>query len=264
MDTLEHPGSKQPAQLLASLSLTLDADAKDLRDKHRLNAWDLGPLLQGALMEKVSPALAAQLHQLPFNPYSQYCCPAGERLAWTVSALSPEAHDGIIQPLSKAESIHIRKLGLELKVLDGQQALLSRADLTAMIHKCSARRHKLQIMTPASFKRSGAYQILPDLHLLLQNLLMHYSQVYEGSKEADQETVGYLAEHVKIVQYSLSSRSFKLADASIPAFMGNLTLDVGGPAPMAGLVAMLLRFATYSGIGIKTAMGMGGIRLLEA
>ena len=32
---------------------------------------------------------------------------------------------------------------------------------------------------------------------------------------------------------------------------------------MVNLMHMLLRFGTYSGIGIKTAMGMGGLQIEE-
>ena len=38
---------------------------------------------------------------------------------------------------------------------------------------------------------------------------------------------------------------------------------MSGPQQMVNLMHMLLHFGTYSGVGIKTAMGMGGFQIEE-
>jgi CRISPR/Cas system endoribonuclease Cas6 (RAMP superfamily) len=42
-----------------------------------------------------------------------------------------------------------------------------------------------------------------------------------------------------------------------------MTLRLHGPDTLARYVRFLLRFGEYSGVGIKTAIGMGGIRIKE-
>ena len=49
----------------------------------------------------------------------------------------------------------------------------------------------------------------------------------------------------------------------IPAFLGTVTLKIDGPQQMVNLIHLLLRFGEFSGVGIKCAMGMGAIELLE-
>jgi CRISPR/Cas system endoribonuclease Cas6 (RAMP superfamily) len=45
--------------------------------------------------------------------------------------------------------------------------------------------------------------------------------------------------------------------------MGKITLVVNGPDQLARLAGAMLSFAEYSGVGIKTALGMGGVRIRE-
>ena len=42
-----------------------------------------------------------------------------------------------------------------------------------------------------------------------------------------------------------------------------MTLRAKLSAPLEKLYEMLLRFGGYSGVGIKTALGMGGMKVLE-
>lgn len=42
-----------------------------------------------------------------------------------------------------------------------------------------------------------------------------------------------------------------------------MTLVCHGSQTLTNYVAVLLKFAEYSGVGVKTSMGMGAIKLLE-
>ena len=60
--------------------------------------------------------------------------------------------------------------------------------------------------------------------------------------------------------YQLRDQSYFLKDNHVPGFVGSLTLD---STCLSGfhrtLADALLYFSGYSGIGIKTTLGMGGI-----
>ena len=43
--------------------------------------------------------------------------------------------------------------------------------------------------------------------------------------------------------------------------MGRVTLVIGGPDQLARLAGAMLSFGEYCGIGIKTALGMGAVRV---
>ena len=66
-----------------------------------------------------------------------------------------------------------------------------------------------------------------------------------------------------ISRYELKSTLFSLEGTKIPAFIGKMTLKINGSQTLCSFVNMLFTFAEYSGIGIKTGLGMGAIRLLN-
>ncbi len=45
--------------------------------------------------------------------------------------------------------------------------------------------------------------------------------------------------------------------------MGKITIIIRGPEQLARLAGALISFAEYSGLGIKTALGMGGVKVRE-
>ena len=49
----------------------------------------------------------------------------------------------------------------------------------------------------------------------------------------------------------------------IPGFQGEVTIKINGPQQMVNMAWMLAEFGTYSGVGIKTSLGMGGMMILE-
>lgn len=222
----------------------------------------LGPYLQGALLENVDSQYAGLLHQLPFNPYSQHCfLDGGGAVVWRVSALTDEAARQLIEPLRALEQVHLRAMDMSFDVMSSMLETIDIKSLLDSIYEEGPSKVNLQFVTPTSFKSRGAYAIMPTPRLIFQNLLMHYSQAYEGSKEVDIETLDFIEQNVRVCAYNLQSRYFDHVaphGKKIPAFAGTMTLSVAGPASMAGLARMLLKFGTYAGIGIKTSMGMGG------
>ena len=124
---------------------------------------------------------------------------------------------------------------------------------------------RVQFITPTAFKSRGLYAIMPTMKLILQNLLMHYGQVYDNNKEGYEETIDYAEQCTRILAYNLHSNYFgNISGGSkrIPAFVGTMTIGLRGPEMATGLVRMLLRFGEYAGVGIKTSMGMGGFKCL--
>lgn len=85
----------------------------------------------------------------------------------------------------------------------------------------------------------------------------------EKAGMCSEETLEQLVEYSEIVRYDLHSILFSMEGVRIPAYMGNITIKIGGPQPLVNLIHLLLRYGEYAGVGIKTAMGMGKIEILE-
>jgi CRISPR-associated endoribonuclease Cas6 len=225
----------------------------------------MGPYLQGALMERVDTEYAAQLHQMPFNPYSQYCYWQGGNLIWNVNTLSNEAAAHIIEPMRCIDTINVKSAHADFEVTQTSLDTLSLKTLLNSVNESSETRVRVRFLTPTAFKSQGSYVIIPSIRLIFQNLLMHYGQVYENDKEGYAETIEYINQHSNILSYNLHSHYFdniSKGQKRIPAFMGTMTLGLRGNTMTTGLARMLLKFGEYAGVGIKTSMGMGGIQCL--
>ncbi len=90
-----------------------------------------------------------------------------------------------------------------------------------------------------------------------------YSASSTDMEMYDAETLEQLVSNSEITQYKLRSVQFPLEGIKIPSFKGELTIKINGTITMAKYARLLARFGEYSGVGIKTAIGMGGLRLKE-
>ena len=79
----------------------------------------------------------------------------------------------------------------------------------------------------------------------------------------DEETLEALVEQSEIVRYRLQTIPFPLEKIKITGFVGNICIHVKGPETMARYIRMLLEFGEFSGVGIKTGMGMGAMRYIR-
>ena len=79
----------------------------------------------------------------------------------------------------------------------------------------------------------------------------------------DDGLVKLLLSGVSISGYRLSSYDYRMKNQYIRSFTGSVTLRANLSAPLEKLYRMLLRFGGYSGVGIKTALGMGGMKVTQ-
>ena len=125
--------------------------------------------------------------------------------------------------------------------------------------KDGQRRLKITFLTPTSFKQDGKYAIFPSVRLIFQSLMMKFDKASTQMEVFGKDILETFEKHVEISMYKLRSTSFHLDGTKVPAFIGDITIVVKGPVQLVNLANMLLTFGTYSGVGIKTGIGMGGI-----
>lgn len=226
-----------------------------------------GPFLQGVLMEQIDSSYASFLHSQPFNPYSIYCelDKQYQTLNWNISTLTTEASEQIINPVVKLDEVCLRGTNEVLPIIEKTVSTITTKEITDLINTAKNKKIKVRFVTPTAFKSGGEYVIMPTVRLIFQNLLMHYTQVYESGHEVDSETLAYIEKNVRITSYELRTQYFSHATDGgrrTPAFVGTIALSFRGPYMLVGLANMLLKFGEYAGIGIKTSMGMGGMQCL--
>lgn len=221
--------------------------------------------LQGVIYENISSQYVERLHEQKLHPFSQCLVKEEDKTVWYIKTMSKEAAQEIIDVLRQDSFQEFTiKNGTKVVIKKKQLQTVDAAEWMKEFYDVKGERYiNLEIQTPTAFKQSGKYVIFPDLRLIYQSLMNKYSAVSEQLQMLDADTLEQMTMNSEITRYRLHSVSFPLEGVSVPGFRGELSIRLKGTDTMARYVRMLMRFGEFSGIGIKTAMGMGAIHLKE-
>ncbi len=245
--------------MLAELKMKLKPDCSEFGYYQSSN-------LQGVLMEQIESDYADQMHQQGWKPYSQFLYCMNNEFWWTVHTWTKEAYDKILLPLqdSRFDSFQIKKRGIRVSILQKEETMLAKKALMEEFYSQECSRYlSVEFLSPTAFKQNGRYVNYPDLRLIFQSLMNKYSAGSSELNMFDEETLEQLVSNMSVSRYRLHSVSFPLEGVWIPAFIGTMTIRVNGTKTMANYARLLLRFGQYSGVGIKTGMGMGAVKWIE-
>lgn len=226
----------------------------------------MASIFQSALMKNLEPQCAEALHSNTLHPYSQYLRVEGEDIYWTVNALNSEASEIFIDALcsAKFQKVHLDAREEDLPVMERAVNQMSYDDLIQKFYfgEGEPLLH-LKFPIPVSFKSEGHYCIFPTPKLIFQNLMMRYDASSESSTVYSEELLADFEKYAEIIRYRLKSTVFYISGAKIPSFMGEITIAVRGSRQLANMARLLAEFGKYSGVGIKTGMGMGALQVME-
>ena len=220
----------------------------------------------GALMEIIDEDYAEFLHEQGLKPYSQHLQVEDDKVTWHINALSAEAYRKIIEPVLDKNFIEFR---LEhddrtIRILDKKLQSCSLDELFQDFYANDAANiFRIVFLTPTAFKKDGKYSFYPEIYNIYQSLMRRFDEVSDRGNMFSQNTLEQLTESTEVVGYSLRSVKFSLEKVRIPAFVGSITLKIHGAQTMCNFARLLFEFGNYSGIGIKTAIGMGSVNITE-
>jgi CRISPR-associated endoribonuclease Cas6 len=247
--------------MLSELILDLKADSPNFGYYQSSN-------LQGVLMEWIDGAYADVLHEQQRHAYSQCLLWEEARWRWHIRTINREANERIIQPILSQNilAFEIKKKTNPIKITvlgRAYQEVPKKRLMEAFYQDHYDRYLNIAFQSGTAFKQNGRYQIFPDVRLIFQSLMQKYSAASDTYDMTDEETLQELCRKSEIVKYRLKSVAFPIEGMIIPAFMGRLTIKVGGAPTLAKYARMLAQFGAFSGIGVKSAMGMGAMQLME-
>ena len=171
-------------------------------------------------------------------------------------------YENIILPLEELKQITIRRKEITTNVVGRSIEILEESELMKQFYEESCDRYlNLQFCTPTAFKRDGKYVNYPDLRLVYGSLMRKYSAASEELDMYDEETLEELVRNSEIIRYRLQTMPFPLEKVQINGFVGNASIKIKGTETLANYIRLLCRFGEYSGVGIKTSMGMGAMQL---
>lgn len=227
----------------------------------------LGSVFHGLIMESISPEYAGRLHEQTLRPFSQNIRFDKSRnlTVWTIHTLTEEASEeihGVFYPQNRI--YELRRRQKRFKIIDRievrQQSYKAFAD-SHILEGYPKKQLHIQLITPTTFKSGGGYIMFPTSKQIMESLINRWNAFSPVFSIGDAGEIDQFLDSVRISKYHLRSTSFSLEGIIIPAFWGDLTLEVEGPEIRRRIIQLLIDFGQYSGIGIKTALGMGGYQI---
>ena len=235
-------------------------------DGQRLHSnW--GYALYGVLSSVADTTFVGDWHSRNDTPFSQYLevLAGGTEAIWHIHLLGEEVIQNMSTVLQQQNSFAALHHNTTLEVLEQQwePPLPEVTFCQQYLTERSAQRHiTIELLTPASFKSQEQYQIFPTEELIIKSLWLSWQNYAQEVLLDGDDVREQLMQHVHITDYRLKSVRYPVKGSKIPSFQGKLKFYIAGPEPLVRLVNLLFAFGEYRGLGIKTALGMGGYRLL--
>jgi CRISPR-associated endoribonuclease Cas6 len=231
-------------------------------------SFQWGSILHGVLMQKLNPDYVEYLHNSSgLKPLSQYVLPLQRHripeegdFVWTIHLMGEEAIQEIRPILEKEKEYYLEHKDVHLDVIETKSYdPISEEDFCSryLLDEHASHSPKIRYITPCSHKSAGQYCLFPSIDLILNSLVQKWNAYAKSYTLADEQAFEDMIQRTRIRNYQLRSAQYHLEGIRIPAYMGGLGFSIKGPDPLIRLVNMLLGYAEYSGIGIKTSLGMG-------
>lgn len=214
--------------------------------------------------EQISGEFKNLLHT-PDNFISQYVIFEKNQLKWIVNLLNSTACDNILDWIFSIETVKLGHDLFSVKLLE-IYSVESFEDLQ-MRSECffgNSDLIKITFNSPFSFKnyQSDNYMIFPDESYFFRSIISKWCGNDEISHElplTDEDIVSFICRNVYISSYSLNSHYFSFKKIKIPASKGYIIVSVKKlPDDIRKIVYILLYYMGFSGVGMHTALGMGG------
>ncbi len=229
-------------------------------------SYHISSMLHGFLMTKIDYEYAEILHQSNLKPYSQHLEFYNDEWVWIINTLNRQAYEYIIKPLLEetVNSVYIENRDLHIPIVSKEVLHKSYDELMDETFFANCSRYlNLKFITPTAFKSEGEYIFYPSIRHIFNSLIKKYDIANDNSKIYTPELIEDIDRYVRLSKYNLKSTYFSLEGVKIPAFVGEITLKINGPQQLINLVHLLARYGEYSGVGIKSAIGMGSVKVIE-
>ncbi len=226
-----------------------------------LRTTNIGSLLHGVLMEILPNDIVESIHsKASYSPLKQRIIFNGDNSEWEIVLLDESLVPAIAAYFATNHSFILKKHSETVNI---KQYTVTKYEVNDLIKKYFSETvgHReyitINIKTPMSFKSNGQYDIFPDLKKYFRSIMLTTDTFFSEYHMHDHETLDYIEQNVKIVNYKLRSTKFHLEGIKIPAFIGQMTIQVKGAATFVQLINLLLAIGEETGVGIKTSLGMG-------
>ena len=218
--------------------------------------------LYASLLSRVDSALAERLHEDGATPVRHYLrlTDDGSALRWRVTLFGGDCIDAL-SPLLERQNEFLLGIrgGMPLAVTGRSVRVLPY--VSDFLDTVTDGDVQLRFFKSTAFKSRGEYICLPTVRLIVQSLLRKWNACMGDELLLDEDETDILADGLSCRNYRLQGVPFRLKGNAIPGFVGAMTFENRLDGEAREHAALLLHFADYAGVGIKTALGMGGVEV---
>lgn len=247
--------------MLATLQIEFENNNEKIK-------YSYGSLFHGLLMEYLDSDYVDFLHNQELNPYSQYVFLDKEKnnYVWQISTLTKASKINIIDKLTEnlGNSIKLTHNDIELKIKSKKIVnIQTYKEFADKIFLQEDRKNiiNVKLLTPATYKSNGEYQMFLQVSALYYSAYNKWNMFSDEISLADEEVFQHIIDYSKIIKYDLKSYKFGLEKVALNSFIGDMTILLKGPKELALISNLLLEYAKYCGLGAKTSIGMGGVKI---
>ena len=216
--------------------------------------------IHGALMNNISSELSEYLHKPDYHPFSIYCVPTdNDEFFLRISALTDQTSE-IIDALCNMKRITL--FGSFSPIFQENIQLYKPVHYTDISNALSSDTLTLSFLTPAVYRSKGRFRNPPAPEKYFYSVICKLN-AFENL-DIDYNAFLEAWEKCEILDFMLESGSHAITGKSITGMLGRMTISIPKNHPDPALIKTILSYAAYSGLGAKTALGMGGFTVLPA
>lgn len=215
--------------------------------------------LYSALLSYLSPAFATQLHENQRTPIRQYLRPTEYGAMWNITALDAQSYTELERCFSTQQHFILRKFHTQLQVRNIKKTTIPSIEALFALVTESSHIHQLHFQTPTAFHSKKTYVVLPQPLLILQSISRTWEKFICPIEDTENRGLQTLAEAALCTKLDVHTTSYPLKTATVPGVVGSMTIKNCATGFHQLWLDALLYLAQFTGVGIKTALGMGGV-----
>lgn len=218
---------------------------------------DFSVKLHGALMNIIPKPLAAYLHTTAIQPFSISCRRQNDIICAVVNALEPRAFT-LCEAVRECREVTV--YGMDSPLLLMSSELTSAEDIGSITERFWAempqeRILRLSLVSPAMIKANGVPSCPPDIVKYFRSVVRKYNAFEHGAINFEEFEAAF--SRIRPERFSLNGSSFNKSGTKLPGLTGFIEIPLPRDNAQAKLIAGMAKYAEYSGLGAKSAMGMG-------
>lgn len=220
-----------------------------------------GSLFHGALMKELPPEIATDLHTEAVRPYAQYVEIISDvKLRWHIGIWNNDISPFILKTVLSLAQVELtgREITLPVSASKRESVPINAYVAHYLAEQKLNRQFEIRFMTPCTHKSGGQYLPFPSILMIYQSIAKRFLAAGDHTHLYDPRIMVDLAAFTRVFRYNLRSTPYFLEGVKILGYTGYVCVDISGSEELLRQSGLLLSLANYLGIGIKTAMGMGG------